>query len=400
MAKEEWEGTTFVIQLISTDSSMKDVLAGIEKIDLVLQRDTLDIDLRYNAIFLDGATVSYKDIKYIREQNPVKPILYKLPLVTSQTVTKNIQAVCNAYNIQTLDEYLVGEQIADVVKKVLFEEEYTEGKRVITFSGTHSGAGVSTTTLNVAKALAERVTNKVVVLSLNPWDPADYFTEYRGKHLDDIKVDLKTRNLTEQKLLDSTFLIDGFHLLAGNRDVKLQRYYKPEEIHHLIKVAKQTFDVVLIDTGTHFDNACYAQAFMESEMKFLVTTQEPKGYRGYWPHIFHQLVQPMGAKAEDFMLIINQYESELSLISEKDLSEELDMFLLTSIPDEGTLGAQAISRKSLLYDIATRDYRNSISTIASSIVSRSKLNVREDFNASEGRKGFFGFFSNKKVAQP
>ncbi|NLP52199.1 ParA family protein [Bacillus sp. RO1] len=399
MAKDEWEGTTFIVQLISVDSALKEILTSIEKIDLVLQRDSLDNDLRYNAIFLDGSSVSYKDIKYIREQNPTVPILYKLPHVTNHTVTKNIQAVCNAYSIHTLDEYLVGEQISDAVKKALFEEEYTEGKRVITFSGTHSGAGVSTTVLNVAKALAQRVTNKVVVLSLNPWDPADYFTEYRGKYLDDMKVELKTKNLTEQKLLDSTFLTNGFHLLAGNRDVKLQRYYNPEEIHHLINVAKQTFDVVLIDTGTHFDNACYGQAFLESEMKFLVTTQEPKGYRGYWPHTFHQLLQPMKIKTEDFMLIINKYESELSLISEKDLSEELDMFLLTSIPDEGNLGSQAIARKSLLHEIATKDYRNSISTIASSIISRSKLTIREDVNVTDGKRGFFGFFASKKVAQ-
>lgn len=393
---EKWEGTSFVILSISHDAGLKEALSSIEQITLVVQRESMDPTINHNAIFLDGSLVNYKDVKYIREQCPTVPIFYKMNRVTNQTLTKNIHAVCTAYNIHTVQENLVGHQIVNEVKKVLFEEDYDEGKRVISFSGTHSGSGVSTTTLNVAKNLAEKTEEKVLVLSLNPWDPADYFIDYTGKYLDDIKVDLKTKNLTEQKLMDATTNVNGFYMLAGNRDIKLQRYFSPQEVNHLISIAKKTFDVVLIDTGTHFDNACYAQSYVESEMKFLITTQEPKGYRGYWPHIFHQLIQPIGGKSEDYMLIINQYESEMSVISEKDLAEELDMFHLVSIPDEGTLGIQAIARKDLLFNIATREYRQAISTISDSIMARAKLKLREDYDSHDRRKGIFGFvFPNK-----
>ena len=185
--------------------------------------------------------------------------------------------------------------------------------------------------------------------------------------------------------------------LAGNRDVKLQRFYQTEEISHLIEVAKNSFDIVLIDGGSHFDNACYAQSFLSSDLKFLVTTQETKGYRNYYPLVYQQLLEPIKGSPDDFILLINRYRPNYSLINEKDLQEELEMNLLTSIPDQDVIGAVAIKQSEFLYDTGDSDYKSAMETIINTIIGKANLTRDESEQPIDEPKGFFAnLFGRKK----
>jgi Flp pilus assembly CpaE family ATPase len=385
------------IYLVSTERELKAQLEQISKVTLVVQLANVESNIRCKSIVLDGQIVNVQELQSIRRDYPTVPIFYKMYNITNQQQMKNIQTTCAAHNIHVLSEYSTSGQIKEEVSWVLFQQENGSKARVVSLFGTHSGAGVSTTLLNVADILGKKVNEKVLALSLNPWDPSDYFLPYEGKYLNDIKIELKTDSFSTKKLMQSIHQYEDFSHLAGNRDIKLQRYYKTDEISKLIEVAKQAFDVVLIDGGTHFDNAAFAQAYKLSDLKLLVTTQEPKGYRGYWPHIFHQLLEPIGGKTDDFLLILNQYCPDLSLITEKSLSEELDISLLATIPDQSLYGPTAIAQKKLLHQVTSnKDYRSSIEMIANSIVSRSRLTIRSDSNQDIQSKGFINKLFKKK----
>jgi Flp pilus assembly CpaE family ATPase len=312
-------------------------------------------------------------------------------------VTRNIQLVCSGHEIIPISEKYNSEQVVNVVLGHLTGEDHLVSNRIITFFGTHSGSGVSTTVKNVARLLGQRTKEKVLVLSLNPWDPADYFQEYDGHYLNDIKIDLKTKNLTEQKLQQYVHKTKYYYHLAGNRDIKLQRFYQTEEIAHLIEIAKNSFDVVLIDGGSHFDNACYAQSFLSSDLKFLVTTQETKGYRNYYPLVYQQLLEPIKGSSDDFILLINRYRQNYSLINEKDLQEELEMNLLTSLPDQDVLGPVSIKQNEYLYDVGDDHYKGALETIVNTVIGKAKLTRDESEQPIEETKGFFrNLFGRKK----
>jgi Flp pilus assembly CpaE family ATPase len=337
--------------------------------------------------------VDHRDLKDVRTLYPTESIYYFLNGLEEEASIKNIELVATGHNISPLANGLTTQQL---VKEVMINEIGDNGNasnRIIGFFGSHSGSGVSTTTLNVARILGEMTKNSVAVLSLNTWDPSDYFLTYGDAgHLNDIRLDLKTHSLTPEKLRDSMRKYQYFYHLAGNRDIKLQRYYSTEELAHLIDIAKETFDVVLIDAGSHFDNAGYAQTYISSELKFFVTTQDEKGYRGYFSHVYDQLLKPLKRSSTEFILLINQFKQNYSLISEKDMQEELGMQLLTTIPDEDVNGLLALRQKKLLFDIGTEEYQRSIKIIANTIVKKANLLMKEKEQEEAKKKGLFHIF--------
>lgn len=391
-----------IIGVISRDGQYKERFEQIEDIELAVWLDEvkedypLSVDIQ--ALVCDGNLVTIKELPRLREKFGSIPIFYQVPKTDSSLLLKNIERICTAYQIQVLSEYLNRDQVVQEVFQKLFNREDASKKRIVSLFGTHSNAGVSTTTLNLARAISERVQDKVLVLSLNAWDSADYFLNYDGLYLNDLKVDLEMQKLTPAKLHQALCFYNGFYHLAGNRDIKAQRYYTSEEIEHLIDVAKENFDLIIIDGGTHFDNACAAQAYVSSNLRFIVTTQEDKGYRGYFPHVFNQLLEPAGGKKEDFMLIINKFEPDISLISEQDLEEELEISRITTIPSMDILGKLAIRQRKLLYDISNDLYRKPLNTVANLIISEGNLTEKPNLtNEEKSNKGLFSIFSKKRA---
>lgn len=381
------------IVIISKQSVYKELFEMHEEITTVLLWDQVkESNINIDVVLLDGEIYDINQLSEVRELYPDQIIYFRPLTVNSDVIMKKISRLSAAYKVKVLNEYLTFNQVVEeVVNQVTNRQDYIS-KRVISIFGTHSGAGVSTTTLNLARSLSQRVKDKVLVLSLNSWDPSDYFYNYDGQYLNDLKVDLKTKSLTVARLNEAVTHYQGFYHLAGNRDIKMQRFYQPQEIEHLINVAKEVFDVILIDAGTHFDNAPTVQAYMSSNLKFLVTTQEEKGYRGYFPHVFQQVIEPVGGVYEDFVLVVNKYQPSNTLINDKALEEELNMTKVSTIPDMGDLGSMAAYQKKLLYDVTDDFYQRNIDLISNLIISEAHLNeiaINEESKAQKKRKFFF-----------
>lgn len=384
------------VLVFSKNSNYKNLFESHAEIETALLtnkiiKPTIDI----SAVLLDGAIMEVENFAEIREAFPEQKIYYKPTGIHSDVIMRNITRLCATHRINMVNEFLTESQVVEEIVNIITNKSEYMSKRVISFFGTHSGAGVSTTTLNVANSLAQRTEAKVLVLSLNVWDPSDYFYEYQGHHLNDLKVDLRTQSLTPARLEESLSQhSSGFYHLAGNRDIKMQRYFHPEEVEHLITVAKESFDLVLIDSGTHFDSGTTAQAYMSSNLRFLVTTQEEKGYRGYFPHVFQQLIEPIGGKTSDFMLLINKYQNRNTIIDSKKLEEELNMAMVATIPDMNDLGNMSTYQKKLLYDLASDSvYTKNIDLVSNLIISETKLTEKIKDNDRKEKKGFMKLFS-------
>ncbi|MGE8081337.1 ParA family protein [Peribacillus loiseleuriae] len=389
----------FEIYAITEKTGLRDSLEKISQVGQIVQLPEIQKGVQCKSVVVDGSCITHHHLNEIREYYPDQEIFFILSNITNETQLKNVVAQCAAYKIHMLDEHLTLDQIKEEVHFELFQSRITKRNKIVGFFGTHSGAGVSTTAINVADVLSRCIDGKVLLLSLNAWDPADYFLDYKGKYLSDLNVELKTGSLTDERLLDSIhqYSEGSFYHLAGNRDIKLQRYFQTEQMAQLIQMVEKHFDIILIDGGCHFDNAVYAQSYKASEMKFLVTTQEPKGYQGYWPHIFHQIIEPLGGKSEDFMLLVNQIRPEVTLATYRDISEALDMDVLAIIPDEGFLGPTSIAQKTLLNQSgASSEYIRSLESIVNSIVVGCGLSLKSNVELFKQKKGFINRLFTKK----
>lgn len=382
------------IVIISANSKFQTLFKKHDETQAVLLWDTVNrASIEIDAVLLDGKTFDLDDLKRIREQFLNIPVYYLPDTVKSDVIMRNITRLCSAYRVKVINEYMTEEQVVEMIMNELTNKEDYMSKRIISFFGTHSGAGVTTTVLSLARALSMKVEERVLVLSLNSWDPADYFYNYKGQYLNDLKVDLKTHNLTPSRLSEAVYYYRSFYHLAGNRDIKMQRFYQTDEIEHLINVAKEVFDVLLIDGGTHFDTAPTVQAYLSSNLRFLITNQEEKGYRGYFPYVFQQLIEPSGGKSEDFMLIVNKFHPSNTLINEKSLEEELGMTRVATLPDMGEMGDMAAYQKNLLYDLGDPLYNENIDLIRNIIIAECRLTEKEmPEEERKEKKGLFALF--------
>lgn len=382
------------IIVLSRNVIYKELLEKKEDVQAAILWDEVKKSkIAIEAILLDGETFEIDQLNIVREFYPDTPIFYKGRPIHSDIIMKNITRICAAHKVKIINEYSTPEQVVNELISTLTNKEEYLSKRIVSFFGTHSGAGVTTTVQNAARSLSQMIEEKVLVLSLNSWDPADYYYHYNGQYLNDLKVDLKTLNLTPARLAEAVSFHETFYHLAGNRDIKMQRFFQPYEIEHLIKVAQQIFDVILIDAGTHFDTAPTVQAYLSSNLRFLVTNQEEKGYRGYFPYVFQQLIEPSGGKSEDFMLVINQFEPGNTLITEKALEEELNMTRMATLPNMGDLGRLAAYQKKLLYDLSDSHYTKNIDLLSNLLISECKLTEKViPLEQRKEKKGLFTLF--------
>jgi len=344
----------------------------------ILVRDKVVEDMLVDIFVLLSDTVDTRELSKIREMYPDKEIFYVLTEFPGESGYDRVKAVTSAYQIKMTPVLSDVKSVSEHLKSIIAKSN--KRKKVFSFFGTHSGAGNSTTVLNTAYTIAKMVgsNSKVTVLSLNPYDSSDYFLKYDASTLDDVKMEL-TKDFDEAKLLHSMQYYEelGFYHLAGNTSKLKIREYTVEEISHLIKVAKRLSDIVLIDGGSFFDNSCYAMAYEKADLKFLVTTQEEKGFNSNWKQTYSQLIQHLQADNSDYLLILNRYNEGISLIDERELAEQLGMVLLASIPDVDMYGPLAVAEKRLLCDVAPNVYRKAIQNIARSIIGFAQLDLIE-----------------------
>src|SRR5690606_19813337 len=159
--------------VISKNSIYKERFEKHEEITTVLIMDeATKTNVEINAILLDGESFDLDSLQQVRDLFPESLVFYKPLGVNSDIIMRNITRLCADYKVKVLSEYSTVDQVVDeIINQITNKDDYLS-ERLVSFFGTHSGAGVSTTTLNLARSLSNKIEEKVLVLSLNSWDPS------------------------------------------------------------------------------------------------------------------------------------------------------------------------------------------------------------------------------------
>jgi len=182
---------------------------------------------------------------------------------------------------------------------------------LITFVGTTPNIGTTIAAFAAAYRMAEASAAKVGYLCLNlksaklyrylHADRADTVT------LDALRPELATGSLPSDKLLRSMHHVAGnesLQVLYGNVLRDQAEYYTPEEIDHLLAVARQTFELVIADVGAYWDNAATICALRQADTRVLVTTPALSHFQEDGQRWVKQLSPMFGIPSEAYEAVI------------------------------------------------------------------------------------------------
>lgn len=344
------------------------------KVESVQSTENLDADI----IYLAESVVTVNDLPSIRAKHTDAVIFFQIKKTKDLQHMKQINQVLQSVQAHLILPHLSASEVVDRIVQLFIEDE--DRNPIVLFAGILSGIGTTSVVHAVAKRIHQLSDIKIGVLGLDEWDPGTTLITYKGRYLDQIKILLSSRDLTPDQLISSMDNY-GYYYLAGNPRIRLQKQYTSDEISYLIQTAKSAFDLVLIDGGSHFDNACMLESIKASSRRFLVTTQSRKGVTRYIKYsdefVFSQ-----------FSLLINQYRDIPELPSSRMVAEEYQMPLIASIPDLENIGFIAELQKQNLLDFEDREYVHAIDMIARGIIRAFDFNLR-DVAAEEPKKRKF-----------
>ena len=391
------------IQVLSEDLVLVEELRKVESFNVSTIRSVEEIN--GDVLIISDRMVDHNDLHlYLNDNNRL--VFFLVSNRLENDLTKQIKAVCDSLNVIMIQPRLATKQIVQEVVNVIFPQTSSDASKVISIFSSVSNIGTTSTTLSIGRALARYAPINVAVISLNAWDDgSDSIRDFKGSYLNEMKTQLANETFEPQYKgnFNEDPFIKAFHtikrpdsegavyFLAGNRNIKLERMYTVEEVNYLIELAKERFDIVLLDSGSHFDNALIYQSLKHSDMKLLIINQQRKAIKKF-NEIYNSILFPLGIEKSHLLLVINSLREDPGYPTAKELYQELSISHLSSIPFMDYIGIQSEAIGTLLYDYQNDEYNDSIERIARAVAFRSgiSLNFREGDTKGQ-KKGWLSF---------
>ncbi|MBU8732499.1 hypothetical protein KM915_20845 [Cytobacillus oceanisediminis] len=376
------------LHILANDELLFNYLKKQPEFEEVQFVDKLNSNYPYDVLLISDDLLSFGELSQY-DFLPESKVFFMTQNQMSLAHDRKVKAFCDGKGIHSIPPRLTVEQITDFITSVIEPKEEIVNN-VVTFFSSISNIGTTSTCLSVASALNKISNAKIGVLLINAWDDGSDFMSYKGQYLNEVHSRLTAKVFQNNDDFLSNFhevKKDSLYILAGNRDTKKERLFTIEEIYYLIEQSKKVFDIILIDSGSHFDNANMVQALKESDLRFLVLNQQEKSRRKF-NQIFQDVLSPVGYSHEDFMLIINQFEQKTHYPTTKEIHGEVQVPMITAVPKSKS-GINAEIERKTLYNFDDVAYQEAINIIAKSIASFTNLNLIEE-GLNKKKKKVFG----------
>jgi len=207
-----------------------------------------------------------------------------------------------------------------------------EGK-IISVYGAKGGIGTTTIAANLALALLEKEKDKRVVLvdgSLQYGDAHLLFNELGQLSV----MDLVPRVLDlDREMVENVLLMNrptGVHIMPGPPRPEYAEQITGESFARILEYLRRLFDYVVVNTSSYMTDAVLA-ALDAAEVIVLVTAQSVNAIRN--TRLFLDLWYAMGMTKDRIRLVLNQYEEESPITTER-VGDRLKFPVNTVIPKD------------------------------------------------------------------
>ncbi|MBH0167154.1 hypothetical protein IHV12_19705 [Fictibacillus sp. 7GRE50] len=345
---------------------------SIEKINQITEllkiSDISEITHKHEGIIFEQTNLDTVDLINLREQFPEM----KMTMIAT-VLNETLINVCHGNNITVIQDTVSSNEFMKMILLDWFgiEKRRMDYNTVFSISGTHSQVGVTQLALCLASELSS-LNLKVGVLGLNQYNAGDIPDKETDYSFDSLYASIengifeKEYQRDKNKLKSLMLELDGFYYLVGNRDRKFasEQFYKVDAIQKLIEIAKQEFDIVLLDLGSIYDTASVVAGLKCSTTHLLVATQQDISAKNF-KQIRNQILKELGYTENQFQLIINKHSVNAAYTA-RLLTDHLGIPLVGKIPY--VPGAEDIEiAHGIIASEAGKAFNKAIHTIARSI---------------------------------
>lgn len=204
--------------------------------------------------------------------------------------------------------------------------------KVISLIASKGGSGATFVTTNLAYALSEHCHKRVLLIDANPYfgDASMYVSDEEPKiNLSSICEQI---NRLDTALLESSLIsvTAKFKLLAANNDPGKVFNIQPDHLDLIIKLARNLFDYVLIDTGRQVD-AITVKVLDNCDLILPVVQLSLPSIRD--TRSLMQTFRSLGYASDKIKLLINRFESKNKL-NNGDLIKAIQVEPFAKIPND------------------------------------------------------------------
>lgn len=193
-------------------------------------------------------------------------------------------------------------------------KEQTESPkgRIAVFVGSTPNIGTTVAAFGTAVRLAVRTNASVgfVCLNLKSSKLHRYLGEDRTPFaLDSLRAELKSRSMDGRRLLQFCVSFKGvprLNTLYGTVLREQAEFYQPEDVSHLLRAAREAFDLCLVEVNAYWDNAATVCALLDADDRVAVTTPDLGHFQEDMARGLHTMGPLFGLSSDSFNLIVTQ----------------------------------------------------------------------------------------------
>lgn len=216
---------------------------------------------------------------------------------------------------------------------------------LIVFTGSTPNIGTTVLAFGTAALLARLSGEPVGYLCLNL--KSSKLHHYVGLEpcppgVDQIRAEMRSGSLTPGFLKSRMVQIKGapgVHVLFGPLQREQAEFYQPEDIGHLLDIAKQCFPRCVVEVNAYWDNAATLAALLQADERILVTSPELGHFQEDVNRGVKQMAPLFGMSAEGFLLAVTQHHRGEGL-TPQDAAKETGMRLAAVVKADPELRRQ------------------------------------------------------------
>jgi septum formation inhibitor-activating ATPase MinD len=240
-------------------------------------------------------------------------------------------------------------------------DKLTHKNRSLLFIGSTPNIGVTVSAFGTAVHMAKLTDSRIGFLCLNL--KSSKMHRYLGLDkptysLDELRADLRSTSLSKELLLRHCLRIkeqSNLYVLFGNQQREQAEFYTVDDMEHLLKVASDSFDYLIVETNAYWDNAATIAGIMHAGQRIMVTTPELGHFQEDVTRWCRTLTPVFGLSQDSFDLLITRCRSvnNSGEFSTRDVRRDTSMSKIGEIRKEDIL--PSLLNQGRLWEAVARD---------------------------------------------
>lgn len=253
-----------------------------------------------------------------------------------------IKRLAERYGIHLAPPYLSVDEFEQYMKLILgLTDAHTSPvlAPLIVGWGTSPRVGVTTILTHAAHRIAITSKKRVGMMDLNFRAPDlgnRLGIEESIKDFLLLQSDASAKMLTPQALRQSMIMskkTPNLSFLLSSHRREYSALITADEIDELLKVARQTYDIVFVDVNSYPDNAATLRAVKQADERWVITDTNNSSYQTAWQDWYESVWEPYGLVLSDFGLVINNISVGKEGTPSSAISKLMGIPLYGELPD-------------------------------------------------------------------